>query len=113
LVFRLNGQSIVVNFVAAATPVFTLAEPFQSATIEPAQPPGKEIPMDARQHSMNNLFAQLGPPSDSDGIDDFITAHRLLGNGIAPLSRASLGSVPKSLPQRRDHRGRGLGWCNR
>jgi len=43
--------------------------------------------MDVRLHSMNNLFAQLGLPPDSDGIDDFITAHRPLGDGIA-LHRA-------------------------
>lgn len=39
--------------------------------------------MDARTHTLNNLFAQLGLPSESAAIDDFIAAHGPLDHGVA------------------------------
>ncbi len=39
--------------------------------------------MDANLHTMSNLFAQLGLPSDADAIEEFIRRHRPLGNEIA------------------------------
>ena len=39
--------------------------------------------MESSLHTMNNLFAQLGLPSEPAEIDDFIAAHRPLGNGVA------------------------------
>ena len=39
--------------------------------------------MDANLHTMSNLFAQLGLPSDPTSIDEFISRHRSLGNEIA------------------------------
>lgn len=39
--------------------------------------------MDANVHTLSNLFAQLGLPTDAAAIDGFIAAHRPLGNGIA------------------------------
>lgn len=39
--------------------------------------------MDANLHTLSNLFAQLGLPTDVAAIDGFIAAHRPLGNGIA------------------------------
>lgn len=39
--------------------------------------------MDANLHTMSNLFAQLGLPSDAAAIDDFIDAHRPLEHGVA------------------------------
>ncbi|HMT81390.1 MAG TPA: DUF2789 domain-containing protein [Azonexus sp.] len=39
--------------------------------------------MQSQLHTMNNLFAQLGLPSDDVAIEQFITAHRPLDNDIA------------------------------
>ncbi|EXI83059.1 MAG: hypothetical protein AW10_00134 [Candidatus Accumulibacter appositus] len=39
--------------------------------------------MDANLHTMSNLFAQLGLPSDPAAIDEFINRHRPLGNEVA------------------------------
>ena len=39
--------------------------------------------MESSLHTMNNLFAQLGLPSESAEIEDFIATHRPLGNGVA------------------------------
>ncbi len=39
--------------------------------------------MEAHLHTMSNLFAQLGLPADPTAIDDFISAHRPLGSGVA------------------------------
>lgn len=39
--------------------------------------------MNANLHTMSNLFAQLGLPSDPADIEDFIAAHRPLGDGVA------------------------------
>ena len=44
--------------------------------------------MNAHVHTMSNLFAQLGLPSDPSGIEAFIAAHRPLGNDV-PLYRAA------------------------
>lgn len=53
--------------------------------------------MDSRApHSLSDLFAQLGLPSDPAGIDDFISSHRPLGNDVA-LYRA-----PFWTPSQRD-----------
>jgi hypothetical protein len=38
--------------------------------------------MEAPVHSMSNLFAQLGLPSDPDSIEGFITAHGPLAAGV-------------------------------
>ncbi|GAB2181740.1 DUF2789 domain-containing protein [Denitratisoma sp. agr-D3] len=39
--------------------------------------------MEYSQHSMNQLFAQLGLPSDDTSIDAFIAAHAPLPDDIA------------------------------
>lgn len=39
--------------------------------------------MDANLHTLSNLFAQLGLPSDPADIDAFISAHRPLDSGVA------------------------------
>ncbi|MFA9438293.1 DUF2789 domain-containing protein [Uliginosibacterium sp. sgz301328] len=39
--------------------------------------------MEAPQHSLNNLFAQLGLPTDNASIDAFIASHRPLPDSIA------------------------------
>lgn len=39
--------------------------------------------MEANLHTMSNLFAQLGLPSDPPAIESFIGAHRPLDNEIA------------------------------
>lgn len=39
--------------------------------------------MNTDRHTISQLFAQLGLPSDPAAIEDFIAAHRPLGNGIA------------------------------
>lgn len=39
--------------------------------------------MEASQHTMSSLFAQLGLPADPDAIDAFIAAHGPLDKGIA------------------------------
>lgn len=44
--------------------------------------------MDANQHTMSNLFAQLGLPADALSIEEFINLHRPLGNEVA-LYRAT------------------------
>ncbi|MBX3680524.1 MAG: DUF2789 domain-containing protein [Rhodocyclaceae bacterium] len=38
--------------------------------------------METPIHSINNLFAQLGLPSDTAAIDNFIAQHRPLASGI-------------------------------
>lgn len=48
--------------------------------------------MDANQHTLSNLFAQLGLPAEPAAIDAFIAAHRPLGNGVA-LYRAPFWSA--------------------
>ena len=48
--------------------------------------------MQSQLHTMNNLFAQLGLPSDDVAIEKFITAHRPLDNDIA-LYRASFWTI--------------------
>lgn len=47
--------------------------------------------MQAQQHTMSNLFAQLGLPSEEAAVEDFIATHRPLENGIA-LYRAPFWS---------------------
>jgi len=47
--------------------------------------------MNANQHTMNNLFAQLGLPSDQAAIEDFIARHRPLDTDVA-LYRAPFWS---------------------
>lgn len=39
--------------------------------------------MHTSQHTLSNLFAQLGLPAEPAAVDDFIAAHRPLGNGVA------------------------------
>ncbi|WP_153131046.1 DUF2789 domain-containing protein [Dechloromonas hortensis] len=39
--------------------------------------------MNANQHTMSNLFAQLGLPADQAAIEAFIAAHRPLDSDIA------------------------------
>lgn len=39
--------------------------------------------MESGIHSMSNLFAQLGLPADSTGIDRFVDSHRPLAEGLA------------------------------
>lgn len=48
--------------------------------------------MEANLHSMSNLFAQLGLPSEQAAIEDFIATHRPLGDGIV-LYRAPFWSA--------------------
>ena len=38
--------------------------------------------METPMHTMNNLFAQLGLPSDAAAIDSFIVEHAPLASGI-------------------------------
>ena len=47
--------------------------------------------MQAQLHTMSNLFAQLGLPSEEAGVERFIAAHRPLENKI-PLYRAPFWS---------------------
>ncbi|PKO41319.1 MAG: DUF2789 domain-containing protein [Betaproteobacteria bacterium HGW-Betaproteobacteria-4] len=47
--------------------------------------------MQAQLHTMSNLFAQLGLPSEEAGVESFIAAHRPLENEI-PLYRAPFWS---------------------
>lgn len=47
--------------------------------------------MEANQHTLSNLFAQLGLPAEPAAIDAFIAAHRPLDNGVA-LYRAPFWS---------------------
>lgn len=44
--------------------------------------------MEAPVHSMTNLFAQLGLPSDQESIEQFIVTHSPLPHSV-PLSEAS------------------------
>lgn len=39
--------------------------------------------MEANLHTMSNLFAQLGLPSEPAAVDSFIAAHRPLEHGVA------------------------------
>lgn len=39
--------------------------------------------MEIHTHDMRELFQQLGLPSDQEGIDEFISRHRCLCDGIA------------------------------
>lgn len=39
--------------------------------------------MDARLHTLHNLFAQLGLPSDPASVEAFITIHRPLPSDVA------------------------------
>lgn len=48
--------------------------------------------MEASQHTMSNLFAQLGLPDDPAVIENFIAAHRPLDNATA-LYRAPFWSA--------------------
>lgn len=43
--------------------------------------------MELSNHTMSDLFAQLGLPSDEAAIESFIETHRPLGPGV-PLSQA-------------------------
>ena len=47
--------------------------------------------MQARMHSLSNLFAQLGLPADEAAVENFIATHRPLENGTA-LYRAPFWS---------------------
>ena len=47
--------------------------------------------MQAQLHTMSNLFAQLGLPSEEAAVEHFIAAHRPLENDIA-LYRAPFWS---------------------
>ena len=48
--------------------------------------------MQAQLHTMSNLFAQLGLPSEEGGVEHFIATHRPLDNDI-PLYRAPFWST--------------------
>lgn len=48
--------------------------------------------MQAQQHTMSNLFAQLGLPSDEAAVEEFIATHRPLESGTA-LYRAPFWSA--------------------
>lgn len=48
--------------------------------------------MESNLHSMSNLFAQLGLPSEPAAIEDFIASHRPLGDDVA-LYRAPFWSA--------------------
>lgn len=39
--------------------------------------------METNLHTINNLFAQLGLPSDTDEINGFIESHRPVAEGLA------------------------------
>lgn len=39
--------------------------------------------METNQHTINNLFAQLGLSADSNTINDFIESHRPIAQGLA------------------------------
>lgn len=47
--------------------------------------------MNSSQHTMSNLFAQLGLPADPSAIEDFIARHRPLDSAVA-LYRAPFWS---------------------
>jgi hypothetical protein len=48
--------------------------------------------MENQLHTMCNLFAQLGLPSEESAVENFIAAHRPLENDI-PLYRAPFWSA--------------------
>jgi len=48
--------------------------------------------MQAQLHTMSNLFAQLGLPSDQADVEGFIASHRPLANDVA-LYRAPFWSA--------------------
>lgn len=48
--------------------------------------------METHLHTMSNLFAQLGLPSEAAAMDQFIAAHRPLEQGMA-LYRAPFWSA--------------------
>ena len=48
--------------------------------------------MHAQQHTMSNLFAQLGLPSEEAAVEAFIASHRPLENDVA-LYRAPFWSA--------------------
>jgi len=48
--------------------------------------------MQAGQHTLSNLFAQLGLPADQAAMDEFIASHRPLESGVA-LYRATFWSA--------------------
>jgi len=48
--------------------------------------------MESNLHSMSNLFAQLGLPSEPAAIEDFIASHGPLDDGVA-LYRAPFWSA--------------------
>lgn len=48
--------------------------------------------MNINQHTMTNLFAQLGLPAEQAAIDDFIARHRPLDSDVA-LYRAPFWSA--------------------
>jgi len=48
--------------------------------------------MHAQQHTMSNLFAQLGLPSEEAAVESFIASHRPLENEVA-LYRAPFWSA--------------------
>ncbi|UCV21664.1 DUF2789 domain-containing protein [Ferribacterium limneticum] len=51
--------------------------------------------MERPVHSMNNLFAQLGKPSDDDAIERFIETYRPLA-GAMQLHEASFWSASQA-----------------
>ena len=57
--------------------------------------------MQAQLHSMTNLFAQLGLPSDEAGVETFIAAHRPLKNDVA-LYRAPFWSDAQRASSRKN-----------
>lgn len=48
--------------------------------------------MESQLHTLSNLFAQLGLPSEPAAVDQFIAAHRPLEQGVA-LYRAPFWSA--------------------
>jgi len=67
-------------------------EPKAGESVEPRGVVIKEFSMQSQQHTMNNLFAQLGLPSDDTAIERFIASHRPLDNEVA-LYRAPFWSA--------------------
>lgn len=51
--------------------------------------------METNLHTINQLFAQLGLPADSDAINDFIESHRPIPEGLA-ISEASFWTEPQA-----------------
>lgn len=56
--------------------------------------------MEANQHTMANLFSQLGLANGPQDIDAFIAAHRPLANGI-PFTGHRSGILPSAISSRR------------